>query len=172
MVRHLVGTTRRRVAVITGTPNNRDAAERLRRYRDALPELGIEHRAEWELAGNFTEASGYEAARRFLALREPPEALFASNDSMAIGALSALHEAGHRVPEDVAVGGFDDIPMARYTSPPLTSVSVPMGTLAAKAVDLLVAAVVTGRTNASAGVRLACACSGHPRTRRTSGRWT
>jgi DNA-binding LacI/PurR family transcriptional regulator len=62
MVRHLVGTTRRRVAVITGTPNNRDAAERLRGYRDALPELGIEHRAEWELAGNFTEASGYEAA--------------------------------------------------------------------------------------------------------------
>jgi LacI family transcriptional regulator len=143
MVQHLAGTTRRRVAVIAGTPNNRDAAERLRGYREALRDLGIEQKAEWELGGNFTEASGYEAARRFVALRRRPEALFASNDSMAIGALSALHEAGLRVPNDVAVGGFDDIPMARYTTPPLTSVRVPMGTLGAEAVDLLVLAVRT-----------------------------
>jgi LacI family transcriptional regulator, galactose operon repressor len=141
MVQHLAGTTRRRVAVIVGTPNNRDAAERLRGYCDALHDLEIEQRAEWVLEGNFTEASGYEAARRFLALRRRPEALFASNDSMAIGALSALHEAGLRVPQDVAVGGFDDIPMARYTTPPLTSVRVPMGRLGAQAVDLLVLAV-------------------------------
>jgi LacI family transcriptional regulator, galactose operon repressor len=141
MVQHLAGHARRRVAVIAGTPNNRDAAERLRGYRDALRGLGIEQRAEWVLDGNFTEASGHEAARRFLALRTRPEALFASNDSMAIGALSALRDAGLRVPEDVAVGGFDDIPMARYTSPPLTSVRVPMGMLGAQAVDLLVLAV-------------------------------
>jgi LacI family transcriptional regulator len=141
MVQHLVGPTRRRVAVITGTPNNRDAAERLRGYREALRDLDIEQRAEWELGGNFTEASGYEAARRFLLLDDRPEALFASNDSMAIGALSALYEAGVRVPEQVAVGGFDDIPMARYTSPPLTSVRVPMGQLGAQAVRHLVLAV-------------------------------
>jgi LacI family transcriptional regulator len=143
MVQHLAGTTCRRVAVIAGTSNNRDAAERLRGYREALRDLDIEQKAEWELGGNFTEASGYEAARRFLALRRRPEALFASNDSMAIGALSALHEAGLRVPDDVAVGGFDDIPMARYTNPPLTSVRVPMGTLGAQAVNLLVLAVGT-----------------------------
>jgi LacI family transcriptional regulator len=141
MVQHLAGATRRRVAVITGTPNNRDAAERLRGYREALRALGIVQRAEWELGGNFTEASGYEAARRFVALGTRPEALFASNDSMAIGALSALRDAGLRVPEDVVVGGFDDIPMAQYMSPPLTSVRVPMGTLGAQAVDLLVVAV-------------------------------
>jgi LacI family transcriptional regulator len=143
MVRHLVGPTRRRVAVIVGTPNNRDATERLRGYRDAVRDLGIAQSTGWELCGNFTEATGYEAARRFLALSPRPEALFASNDSMAIGALSALHEAGLRVPEDVAVGGFDDIPMARYTRPPLTSVHVRMGTLGAQAVDLLVLAVGT-----------------------------
>jgi LacI family transcriptional regulator len=141
MVRHLVGATRRRVAVIVGTPNNRDAAERLRGYREALRDLDIEQRPEWELAGNFTEASGYEAARRFFALATRPEALFASNDSMAIGAMSALREAELRVPEDVAVGGFDDIPMARYTSPPLTSVRVPMADLGARAVQRLVLAV-------------------------------
>jgi LacI family transcriptional regulator len=141
MVRHLAGTKRRRVGVITGTPNNRDAAERLRGYRQALADLDIDWTAEWELAGNFTEASGYEAAQRLLALGARPEALFASNDSMAIGALSALREAGLGVPEDVAVGGFDDIPMARYTSPPLTSVRVPMGDLGAQAVRRLVLAV-------------------------------
>jgi LacI family transcriptional regulator len=141
MVRHLVGIRRRRIAVIAGTTNNRDAAERLRGYRAALHDLEIEHTPGWELAGNFTEASGYEAARRLLRLRRRPEALFASNDSMAIGALSALREAGLRVPDDVAVGGFDDIPMARYTSPPLTSVRVPMGKLGAQAVRRLVLAV-------------------------------
>jgi LacI family transcriptional regulator len=141
MVRHLAGTTRRRVAVLTGTPNNRDATERLRGYREALRDLDVEWTPEWEFVGSFTEASGYEAARRLLALRTRPNALFASNDSMAIGALSALREAGLRVPDDIGVGGFDDIPMARYTSPPLTSVRVPMGTLGAQAVDLLVRAV-------------------------------
>jgi LacI family transcriptional regulator len=141
MVRHLAAGGRRRVGIITGTANNRDAAERLRGYRDALRDAGVTARPEWELEGNFTEASGYEAARRFVALAARPEALFASNDSMAIGALSALREAGLRVPEDVAVAGFDDIPMAQYTSPPLTSVRVPMGMLGAEAVDLLVLAV-------------------------------
>jgi LacI family transcriptional regulator len=141
MVQHLAGPMRRRVGVITGTPNNRDAAERLRGYREALRDLGVERCREWELGGNFTEASGYEAARRFVALEPRPEALFASNDSMAIGALSALREAGLRVPEDVAVGGFDDIPMARYTNPPLTSVRVRMGELGARAVGRLVLAV-------------------------------
>jgi LacI family transcriptional regulator len=143
MARHLAGAKRRRVGVIAGTPNNHDAAERLRGYRDALRDLGIERRPEWEIEGNFTEASGHAAAQRFLALDVRPEALFASNDSMAIGALSALRDAGLRVPDDVAVGGFDDIPMARYTSPPLTSVRVPMGPLGAEAVGLLLEAVRT-----------------------------
>jgi LacI family transcriptional regulator len=141
MVRHLAGPERRGVAVIAGRPNNRDAAERLRGYGAALADLGVSVAAEWQLAGNFTEASGYEAARRLVDLAGRPRALFASNDSMAIGAISALREAGLRVPEDVAVGGFDDIPMARYTSPPLTSVRVPMGDLGARAVQRLVIAL-------------------------------
>jgi LacI family transcriptional regulator len=141
MVRHLVGARRRRVAVIAGAPNNRDAAERLRGYRAALRDLGVEQRTTWELGGNFTEASGHEAARRFVALDGRPEALFASNDSMAIGALSALRDSGLCVPDDVAVGGFDDIPTAQYTSPPLSSVRVPMGRLGAHAVNMLVLAL-------------------------------
>lgn len=141
MVQHLAGDARRRVGVITGNTNNHDAAERLRGYRDALRDLGIEPRPEWEIEGNFTEASGHAAARRFIALRSRPEALFAANDSMAIGALSALRDAGIRVPDDVVLGGFDDIPMAQYTNPPLSSVRVPMGTLGWEAVELLLDAV-------------------------------
>ena len=141
MVRHLAGPGRRRVAIICGTENNRDAAERLRGYHAAMDDLRITRAPSWELGGNFTEASGYEAARRFLSLADRPDALFAANDSMAIGALSALREAGVVVPDDVVVGGFDDIPMARYTNPPLTSVQVPMGALGAQAVRRLVLAV-------------------------------
>ena len=141
MVRHLAGARRRPVAIICGTPNNRDAAERLRGYRSATEDLRIARTPEWELAGSFTEASGYEAARRFLSLPDRPEALFAANDSMAIGALSALRDAGIDVPGDVVLGGFDDIPMAQYTSPPLSSVQVPMGTLGWEAVELLLNAV-------------------------------
>jgi LacI family transcriptional regulator len=140
MTRHLAGPRRRRVAIIAGSRNNRDATERLRGYRAALRDLGIDHSTSWELTGHFTEASGYEAARLFLSLHDRPVALFASNDSMAIGALSALREADVRVPDDVAVGGFDDIPMARYTNPPLTSVQVPIALLGAEAVRRLVAA--------------------------------
>ncbi|HEV3484692.1 MAG TPA: LacI family DNA-binding transcriptional regulator [Vicinamibacterales bacterium] len=138
IVAHLSGPARRAVAVIAGTANNRDAAERLRGYRAALRDLAVDQTPRWELEGDFTEASGYEAVRHLLRLRSRPPALFASNDSMAIGAMSALREAGLRVPEDVAVGGFDDIPMARYTSPPLTSVRVPMADLGAQAVRRLV----------------------------------
>jgi LacI family transcriptional regulator len=149
MVRHLAGAGRRRVAIVCGTENNRDAAERLRGYRAAMDDLRIPRTPDWELTGNFTEASGYEAARRFLSLADRPEALFAANDSMAIGALSALREARLLVPDDVAVGGFDDIPMARYTNPPLTSVQVPMNVLGAQAVRRLVLAVGKGGGHAA-----------------------
>jgi LacI family transcriptional regulator len=70
-------------------------------------------------------------------MKDRPTAIFAANDSMAIGALSALREAGVKVPEDIAVGGFDDIPLARFMDPPLSSVHVPICELGARAVDIL-----------------------------------
>ena len=72
-----------------------------------------------------------------IALRALPTAIFAANDSMAIGALSALRESGVRVPEEVAVAGFDDIPLARYMDPPLSSVRVAISDLGARAVEAL-----------------------------------
>lgn len=137
MVSHLIAVGHRRIAIISGPERNSDAAERLRGYRTALHEAGIEMRAEWVVRGDFTERAGHAAAREIQALSPCPQAIFAANDSMAIGALSALRDAGVRVPADMAVAGFDDIPIARYTSPPLTSVHVPIAELGARAVARL-----------------------------------
>ncbi|MFL5488164.1 MAG: LacI family DNA-binding transcriptional regulator, partial [Gemmatimonadaceae bacterium] len=126
-----------RIAIIKGSPRNYDAAERLRGYRMELREAGILPDAALECDGDFTEAAGYAAALKLLALKQRPTAIFAANDSMAIGALSALRESGVDVPGGMAVAGFDDIPLARYMDPPLSSVHVPICELGARAVDLL-----------------------------------
>lgn len=141
MVRHLLSTGRDRVAIITGSSRNYDARERLRGYRAALRDAGAEQQEGWEIAGDFTEAGGYRAGHAIAALAPRPSAVFAANDVMAIGALSAFHELGLRVPDDIAVAGFDDIPMARYMNPPLTSVHVEISELGARAMGVLLAAV-------------------------------
>jgi LacI family transcriptional regulator len=137
MVSDLVARGHVRIAIIKGSPRNYDAAERLRGSRMALREAGIDPEALLEREGDFTEAGGYAAARELLAMKERPTAIFAANDSMAIGAMSALRESGVVVPEEMAVAGFDDIPLARFMDPPLSSVHVPIRQLGARAVELL-----------------------------------
>src|SRR5258706_286523 len=134
MVRHLAGLGHRRVALIAGPPGNRDASERLRGYREAMRSVG-EWSKELEIPGNFREEAGYEACARIRGLRPRPSAVFAANDSMAIGLLYACRAAGLRRPEDLAIAGFDDIPIVRFITPSLTSVRVPiaeLGTCAAQ----------------------------------------
>src|SRR5260370_21050695 len=128
MVRHLAGLGQRRVAFIEGPPGNRDASERLRGYREALRSVGDWSKA-LEMPGNCREEAGYEACGRIRLLRPRPSAVFAANDSMAIGLLYACREAGMRVPEDLAIAGFDDIPIVRFITPSLTSVRVPIAGL-------------------------------------------
>ena len=138
MVAHLLSLGHRRVAIIKGAQGNYDAAERLRGYRAALKEKGISSDPELEPEGEFTEAGGYAATMKLLGIASRPTAIFAANDSMAIGALSALRESRIRVPSDIAVAGFDDIPLARYMDPPLSSVHVPIYDLGERAVELLI----------------------------------
>ena len=85
------------------------------------------------MPGDFSEAAGDAGARALLRLADRPTAIFAANDGMAIGTLFALRDAGLRVPEDVAIGGFDDIPMSRYLEPALTSVHVDISALGERA---------------------------------------
>ncbi|HVF40338.1 MAG TPA: LacI family DNA-binding transcriptional regulator [Gemmatimonadaceae bacterium] len=169
IVRHLISHGHRRIAIIAGAPRNVDGHERHLGYRAALRDASIERNAHWEAPGNFTEDSGFEAMRTLLALRSRPTAVFAANDSMAIGALSALREAGVKVPEEIAVAGFDDIPIARHVNPPLTSVHVPIAELGARATEKLVGAVADKnrhvRRNDVLGttlvIRSSCGPAGH-----------
>jgi LacI family transcriptional regulator len=140
-VGHLLALGHRTVAVIKGPRGNADAEERLGGYRLALAGAGIEPGPALEIEGDFTECSGFRAATPLLALAPRPSAVFATNDYMAIGLLSALGARAVRVPADMAVVGFDDIAIAQYVTPALTTVHVDAYELGARAVRLLVAAI-------------------------------
>lgn len=137
LTRHLVTSGRKRVAFIGGPADNEEARQRLAGYRAGL-RAGMR---ELLLDGDFSEASGHAAGRRIAQLKQRPDAVFAANDMMAVGCMAALQEAGLRVPEDVAVAGFDDIPIARYVSPALTTIRVPIASLGSAALNTLVRAI-------------------------------
>ncbi|MBZ5589395.1 MAG: LacI family transcriptional regulator [Acidobacteriia bacterium] len=137
MVRHLVELGHRRIALVKGPAGNFDASERQRGYRDALRELPGGWSEELEFDGDFSEEGGYLAGTRILQLADRPTAVFSANDGMAIGVLLAVRDAGLRVPEDISVAGFDDIPISRFTVPPLSSVRVPIADLGAQAITRL-----------------------------------
>ena len=132
MMKHLLGIGHRRIAFIKGPEQNADACERLRGYRDAIGAAAL-----LEVDGDFSEEAGYRAAADLLQLEHRPSAIFAANDAMAIGALSALREARVAVPHEIALCGFDDIPIARYVTPPLTSVNVAIAELGRRAFEVL-----------------------------------
>lgn len=135
-VAHLLRQGRRRIATITGPQNAIVGVDRRTGYLDALRERGLASDPRLTVEGDFTETSGYVGMQRLLA--HDPDAVFAASDVMAQGALRALREAGRRVPEDVAVVGFDDMPFAGTTEPPLTTVRQPIGRLGATAVEILI----------------------------------
>ena len=135
---HLVEQGYRRVGIILGPPESHDVRERRAGYREALSASGIDPDKQAVVQGDFTQASGYAAGRQILELDPLPDAFFACNDYMAIGAMAALQEADVRVPDDVAIAGFDDIPSARYTTPSLTTVRVPVYDLGRQAAQRLV----------------------------------
>jgi LacI family transcriptional regulator len=140
MVRHLVERGHKRIAFVAGPDSNFEAQERLRGYRAALAELLPEANAD-VLQGDFTQESGWRVGNQVVALTERPTAVFASNDMMAIGCLSAFNEAGLQVPRDIALAGFDDIPISRYVNPPLTTVRAQITELGALALDRLASSI-------------------------------
>ncbi|MFI8277498.1 LacI family DNA-binding transcriptional regulator [Streptomyces sp. NPDC085929] len=136
---HFARTGRRRPVMITGQVDARAAVAREQGFTDGLtlsglPLLGVE-------PGQFTEEGGAEAMERLLRAHPDPDAVFAASDAMAIGALRTLRERGLRVPEDVAVIGFNDLASARHTSPPLTTVHQPVRALGQEMARMLVSAI-------------------------------
>jgi LacI family transcriptional regulator len=137
-VDHLVRMGHRRIAFLQGPPENYDAVLREEGMKQAMRAAGLEQPAALRWAGDYSEESGNAAVVAFLKTGAPlPDAIFACNDSMAIGALVALQERGLRVPEDVALVGFDDIASARHLG--LTSVRIPMRDLGRAAAELAIA---------------------------------
>jgi DNA-binding LacI/PurR family transcriptional regulator len=149
-VRHLLASGRRRIATIAGPPDMIAGVDRLSGYRTTLAEAGLRDHVA---VGDFTRESGVRAMRRLLTEDPELDAVFVASDMMAHGALQALKDAGRRVPADVAVIGFDDFEISRYSDPPLTTVRQPivdMGRTMAK--QML--GLVHGKTDVPAAVVL------------------
>ncbi len=139
LVRLLLSLGHRRIAMLSGPMNISTAADRVAGYRRALQEAGLEAPAELICYGEYTQESGYQMARKALSLMPRPTALFAANNFIAIGALRALREAGVRVPEDMALVSFDDIPPAFVIEPFLTVAAQPAYEMGRRATELLLA---------------------------------
>jgi len=134
---HLIASGRRRIAAITGRQDTQVGVARHQGYREAMAVAGLDH-TRTELA-DFSEASGAEAMARLLDRCPDLDAVFAESDSMAAGAVRTLTAAGRSVPGDVAVVGFDDLPIARRTDPPLTTVHQPVQELGREMAKMLIA---------------------------------
>ena len=139
VTRHLIEAGHRHVLHLAGPSDWLEAQARQDGWRSACREAGL--RTPRPLRGDWSPRSGYRAARRLLGRLETFTAVFAANDQMALGALRAFAEAGVRVPEDVSVAGFDDIPEAEFLHPPLTTVRQDFATVGRRCVELLTGAI-------------------------------
>ncbi|MET8744219.1 MULTISPECIES: LacI family DNA-binding transcriptional regulator [unclassified Streptomyces] len=145
LVAHLYALGRRRLAIIAGPAATTTGDERVEAFREALRahELGLPE--VYIGQGDFQADSGRRVTERFLALPEPPETVFAADNLMALGALDAIRAAGLRVPQDIGLAAFDDIPWFVHTDPPITAIAQPTGELGRAAVRALVD-IVEGRS--------------------------
>jgi len=137
LTRLLLSLGHRQIAILDGPKDVSTSKDRLDGYRRAMTEAGISDSARQEYIGSFTQASGYEMTRRAFGRPTKPTGLFAANNFIAYGALKALRELGLRVPEDVAVVGFDDLPPALVAFPFLTVAVQPAYEMGQKAIEIL-----------------------------------
>ncbi|MDF2042750.1 MULTISPECIES: ribose operon transcriptional repressor RbsR [unclassified Pantoea] len=135
---HLIDCGYTRIACIAGPQDKTPARMRLEGYRNAMTKSGLEILPGYVVNGDFEFQGGYNGMVELLALETPPEAVFTSNDAMAVGVYHALYQAGMRVPQQMAVMGYDDIELARYLTPPLSTIHQPKDALGELAIDTLI----------------------------------
>jgi LacI family transcriptional regulator len=143
-VRHLVSLGHRSIAYINGPESWHSARERLAGYRAELEKAGIPFRSEWVEPGDWEVEGGYQAAQNILKLHDRPTAIFASNDSMALGAIYALQDAGLNVPRDLAVVGYDNREFTRIVRPRITTVVMPVYEMGRIAAEMLLNQIAEG----------------------------
>ena len=136
-MRYLINLGHRRIAFISGRYDLQSAISRLRGYQDGLTQAGIPIDPNMIMQGDFTADSGFKCAAQLLNLPEPPTAIFAANDEMALGVYQAARDAGFSIPEDLSVVGFDNIPEAAQCEPGLTTIHQPMQEMGKIAVQML-----------------------------------
>ncbi|MGW8250186.1 MAG: LacI family DNA-binding transcriptional regulator [Anaerolineales bacterium] len=143
-VGYLIQLGYRRIGTITGTINSSVTLDRKEGYLRALLDHGLAVEKTLIVEGDFTEAGGYRAMKQLLKVR--PEAVFAASDNMALGAMRSARDAGLNVPDDIAFIGFDDLPAASVSDPPLTTVRQPIHEFGVKAVEVLIDVIENGAT--------------------------
>ncbi len=136
-VNELIRLGHRRIACITGPSMVNPSADRYLGYREAVEENGLPFLPEYVVSGDFRHKGGENAMNALLHLPEPPSAVFVCNDMMAIGAIQAINKFGLKVPEDISVIGFDNIPIAEAISPALTTIAQPISQITQNAMELL-----------------------------------
>jgi LacI family transcriptional regulator len=139
----------RRIGYINGEPNMEASRQRLKGYRQALATAELPFDPDLTREGNWQPISGYERTHELMRLSSPPTAIFCANDLMAVGCYEALRELGRKIPDDVAVMGYDDREIARHLHPPLTTVLLPHFEMGAIAAEMLfdLAAQPAGRSD-------------------------
>lgn len=145
-VEHLIATGRRRIAHISGPTGNLEAEARLAGYLEAMARAGLPTTV---VEGAFDQASGHRSATELAKAKDRPDAIFAGNDMMAVGALMALQDAGLAVPGDVAIVGFDDVPMAGLVRPGLTTLGIRIAETGRGALERLVRIIQAGPEGAA-----------------------
>jgi len=144
---HLIKLGHRRIAHITGPLKVKSAINRLEGYRIALKKNHIEYKEELVEEGDFRIAGGYKAMKKLLKLSELPTAIFAANDLVAMGAMQAIQQKKYHIPEDFCIIGFDDIKLASFVYPTLSTIRQPMLEMGALAVKILLRIIRGGEFN-------------------------
>lgn len=144
--RFLIESGRKRIAYIKGTGAYQIGLNRFEGYEKALEESNLQKEESLIFSGDFKMADGYEAARFFMQQQNPPDAIMAATDFMAIGALNYLNEHGFVVPDSVAVVGFDNLVRSADTNPPLTTIELPLEQLATNAIEALIFQIENDKT--------------------------
>jgi LacI family transcriptional regulator len=134
---YLIKNGHREIAYISGPPDSRDSDLRFEGYKKALRDNGLSYQSKWNISGDFTREGGYHATKMLIMQGNLPSAIFYANDEMAIGGLQVFEENGIKVPDEISVIGFDDIQLAQYVNPPLTTIRQPKYEMGALAVHLM-----------------------------------